>query len=153
MNISLPHRQRGAALIVGLVLLMILTLLGVAGLNTATLEAAMADNMQRGQYAFQGAESAIMAEMRIAPGQVTLTGAELRNDPVRPTTNYSYSDTSGTPVVNVAVNTSFQGYVAFGEASSQVHFESRGAATTPARGARSTQRAGYFVLAPNPDGR
>ncbi|MDH3588995.1 MAG: PilX N-terminal domain-containing pilus assembly protein [Gammaproteobacteria bacterium] len=152
MNTSLPRRQQGAALIVGLILLMILTLLGVTGLNTATLEVAMADNMQRGQYAFQGAESAIMSEMRIAPGAVTLNGSETRGQVLRATIPYPYDDAAGNRVVDVMVGTSFQGYVEFGEASSQVHFESRGVANTPVRGAQSIQRAGYFVLAPNPDG-
>ncbi len=150
-TIASRQKQQGAALIVGLVLLMILTLLGVTGLSTATLEVAMADNMQRGQYAFQGAESALVSEMRAAPAQVNLDGTEARGQLLRDDIAYSYSDASGNTIVDVAVDTTFQDYVSdFGEAS-QVHFESRGVARTPARGAQSIQRAGYFVLAPNPD--
>ncbi len=56
---GLRHSQRGATLIVGLVLLLVLTVLGVSGMNTATMEINMAANMQFQQDAFQMAEDAI----------------------------------------------------------------------------------------------
>ena len=52
-------RQAGATLIVGLVLLLVLTVLGVSGMNTATMEVTMAGNLQFQQDAFQMAEDAI----------------------------------------------------------------------------------------------
>ncbi|HEY5665879.1 MAG TPA: pilus assembly PilX N-terminal domain-containing protein [Gammaproteobacteria bacterium] len=64
MNGAAWKRQRGAALVVGLVLMLILTILGVSGMNTATLELTMAANAQAGQLAFQAAESGI--EMALA---------------------------------------------------------------------------------------
>ncbi|MBT8143821.1 MAG: hypothetical protein KJO55_03910 [Gammaproteobacteria bacterium] len=145
---NMPARQQGAALIIGLVLLMILTLLGVSGMTTSTLELVMADNMQRGQYAFQAAESALRSEMGIAASQLNLNGTEVRGDLIRPDIAYNYDDGNGNTIATVDVDTSYQGIVAFGEAAHQVHFESRGEATTPVRGARSAQRIGYFVLAP-----
>jgi len=54
-----PNRQTGAALVVGLVLLLVLTILAVATMNTASLEVAMASNNQNSQSAFQMAETAI----------------------------------------------------------------------------------------------
>ena len=51
--------QRGAVLITGLILLMVLTVLGISGMNTATLELVMAGNTQYHQQAFQAAESGI----------------------------------------------------------------------------------------------
>ncbi len=51
--------QRGAVLVVGLILLMVLTVLGVSSMNTATLELVMAGNAQYHQQAFQAAESGI----------------------------------------------------------------------------------------------
>jgi Tfp pilus assembly protein PilX len=51
--------QTGATLIVGLVLLLVLTVLGVSGMNTATMEVNMAGNVQFQQDAFQLAEDAI----------------------------------------------------------------------------------------------
>ncbi len=52
-------RQRGAALAVGLMLLLVLTILAVSGMNTSTVELQMAGNMQYAQNAFQAAESGI----------------------------------------------------------------------------------------------
>ncbi|MBT8132047.1 MAG: hypothetical protein KJO35_07250 [Gammaproteobacteria bacterium] len=148
MNTTLPQRQSGAALIIGLILLLVLTVLAVSGMSTATLEVAMADNMQRGQYVFQGAESALNAQMLVAPAQVALDGDESRGDLLLENIPFAYADADGNTVANVSVDTNFQSYVVFGEASKQVHFESRAVATTPSRGAPSAQRAGYFVLAP-----
>lgn len=51
--------QTGATLIVGLVLLLVLTVVGVSGMNTATMEIAMAANTQFQQDAFQLAEDGI----------------------------------------------------------------------------------------------
>jgi type IV pilus assembly protein PilX len=58
MNL-LPARQQGAALVVGLLLLLVLTLLAISGMNTASLELVMAGNTQYQQVAFQNAEHAI----------------------------------------------------------------------------------------------
>lgn len=55
-----PRRaQTGATLIVGLVLLLVLTVVGVSGMNTATMEITMAANTQFQQDAFQQAEDGI----------------------------------------------------------------------------------------------
>jgi type IV pilus assembly protein PilX len=55
-----PHsRQTGATLVVGLVLLLVLTILGVSGMNTAKMEITMAANTQYQQDAFQMAEDGI----------------------------------------------------------------------------------------------
>jgi len=58
--------QRGAALIIGLILLMVLTLLAVAGMNSASMEFIMAGNEQYRENAFQAAETGI--EQSIATG-------------------------------------------------------------------------------------
>jgi type IV pilus assembly protein PilX len=52
-------RQRGAALIIGLLLLLVLTLLAVSGMRSASEELIMAGNEQYRQNAFQGAEAGI----------------------------------------------------------------------------------------------
>ncbi len=76
---SLRSRERGAALVVGLVLMLALTILGVSGMNMATLELTMAGNEQSQHTAFQRAETGI--ERAIAqpanPGAtLTITGDE-----------------------------------------------------------------------------
>ena len=58
-NISLQGHQEGAALVVGLILLVVVTVLAVSGMNTATTELAMARNDQNYENAFQAAETGI----------------------------------------------------------------------------------------------
>ncbi|MGH8242991.1 MAG: PilX N-terminal domain-containing pilus assembly protein, partial [Steroidobacteraceae bacterium] len=54
-----PVRQNGAALVIGLVLLVVLTILAVSGVFGATMEMRMAANAQLQERAFQAAEVAI----------------------------------------------------------------------------------------------
>lgn len=56
---ALAASQRGATLIVGLVLLLVLTVVGVSGMNTATMEINMAANTQFQQDAFQMTEDGV----------------------------------------------------------------------------------------------
>lgn len=53
--------QRGAVLIVSLVVLLAITLMGVAGMNNSVMQERMAANAQNSNRAFQGAESAAVA--------------------------------------------------------------------------------------------
>ena len=51
--------EKGAALVIALVLLLALTVLGISGMNMATLELTIAGNTQAQQLAFQAAETGI----------------------------------------------------------------------------------------------
>ena len=53
------HNQRGAVLIVALVILLVVTALGAAAMRSATLEMRMANNSQERQQAFDAAEAAL----------------------------------------------------------------------------------------------
>ncbi len=69
-NASTRHsRQGGAILITALIILVVLTLLGLAGMNNSILEQRMAGNTRQAQIAFEAAESALKA------GEVWLTTA------------------------------------------------------------------------------
>ncbi len=59
-------KQTGAALIVGLLLLVVITVLAVSGMSTATTELAMARNDQNYENAFQAAETGL--ESALAQG-------------------------------------------------------------------------------------
>lgn len=54
-------KQHGGALIVGLLILLVMSLIGVAGMQTSTLEEKMAGNRRDRELAFQAAESALRA--------------------------------------------------------------------------------------------
>ena len=60
------RRQQGAALVIGLVLLLVLTLLAVSSMNSASLEFVMAGNEQYRANAFSAAEAGI--EQTLAGG-------------------------------------------------------------------------------------
>lgn len=53
------HGESGSTLVVGLVILLVLTILGVVGMQTTTLEERMAGNLRDRDLAFQAAEAAL----------------------------------------------------------------------------------------------
>lgn len=57
-TVSNIHHQKGAALVIGLVLLISLTILGIGALSTTSLEQRMAGNMGDLNLAFNSAETA-----------------------------------------------------------------------------------------------
>jgi type IV pilus assembly protein PilX len=67
LALAKPQRrhQRGAALVVGMLLLLVLTVLAISGMNTSTLELQMAGNAQYGQNAFQAAEIGLERAMHL----------------------------------------------------------------------------------------
>ena len=80
MNKPASHnKQNGAALIVGLILLVVITVLALSGMNTATTELAMARNDQYFENAFQAAETGL--ELALSENRFnTLDGATVTQD-------------------------------------------------------------------------
>ena len=71
---KLHSKQQGAALVVGLILLVVITVLAISGMNTATTSLAMARNDMNYENAFQAAETGL--EVALAQGFFdTLVGA------------------------------------------------------------------------------
>lgn len=56
-----PGKQTGAALVIGLILLVVVTVLAISGMTTATTELAMARNDQIYENTFQAAETGLAA--------------------------------------------------------------------------------------------
>jgi len=61
MTVDSRHTQKGAALIVSLLFLLIMTIVGITAMQVATLEERMSGNMRARSLAFQAAESALRA--------------------------------------------------------------------------------------------
>ena len=57
------RRESGAALVVGLILLLVLTLLAISGMTTASLELQMAGNEQYQKRAFEAADAGVEQAM------------------------------------------------------------------------------------------
>jgi len=66
-------KQQGAALVVGLILMLVITVLAISGMNTATTELAMARNDQNYENAFQAAETGLAAAL--GQGSFPIAGA------------------------------------------------------------------------------
>ena len=66
-RVNFPGKQNGAALVVGLMLMVVITVLAISGMNTATTELAMARNDQNYENAFQAAETGL--ETALAQGR------------------------------------------------------------------------------------
>jgi type IV pilus assembly protein PilX len=75
ISIARRTKQSGAALVVGLLLLLVLTILAISGITTATLELQMAGNEQYQERAFQAAEAGI--EQAMAAGVYTTDPATI----------------------------------------------------------------------------
>ena len=72
-------KQQGAALVVGLILLVVITVLAISGMNTATTELAMARNDMNYENAFQAAETGL--ENALAQGLFdTLVGSTVTQE-------------------------------------------------------------------------
>ena len=65
-----PRSEQGVALFLALVVLLIITMLGVSGLQTTTLEERMAGNARDRDLAFQAAEAALTDAERVLEDSV-----------------------------------------------------------------------------------
>ena len=65
---NMPRQQRGALLIVGLVMVLLMTIVGMAAIRGTGLQESMAGNMRERNMAFQAAETAVReGEARVSP--------------------------------------------------------------------------------------
>jgi type IV pilus assembly protein PilX len=141
-----PHfsrAQHGAALVIGLVLLLILTLLAVTGMNTATTELVMAGNEQYRRAASLAASTGIEVAIADIGGVPTIPG-------VAPTV------ATAVPTGNVTIDTYTTATRYIGEESGLpqssvdkfvgLHFEIDSTGLS-ARNARDRQVQGVFVVA------
>lgn len=106
---SASQRERGVALVMALIFLLILTLIGVTAMSTTALEERMAGNLQDKNAAFQAAESALVAgenwarplgAMPVFDSAVTDDGLHLPSTSGIPVWDQSTGVWSGTDVVD-----------------------------------------------------
>jgi len=133
---SAQSNQRGAALVMALAVLVLLTILGISAMKGSTLEYRMATSIQDKSTAFQAAESALsesMASVTLNPNQAT---------------NYTYNGKSG---VTANVETKYNGFTNSNATRSEkpdgtgtrwYHFDQTSVATLNS-GATTTVKAGF----------
>lgn len=121
MNVVLqPNKQSGSALIIGLLILLIITIIGVTTMQTTTLQEKMAGSLRDQDLAFQAAEAALReAEEGIAP-QTTEPGwiYDLGDLPLDLTTQSDawWTNDSNTREVDFEIVATDPRYVSEGEA-------------------------------------
>ena len=136
--IRFPKREKGAALIIGLVLLLVLTVLGVSGINMATLELQMTGNTQAAEFAFQAAETGID---RALSGDVPFVYNDI---PVGDGT-YTYD----AQIVCAATTPVPEGIYSEGGGARALQFEAEATGTGP-RNATSFHRQSVYIIGPDP---
>lgn len=133
-------RQQGAALVIGLVLLLVLTLLAVTGMNTASSELLMAGNEQFRQNAFQASETGIERALSALPTiPQSGTPVVLANQPVPGSTSDEFTTSSR----YVGDDLNLPGFSAGKFVGFHYEITSTG---TSARNANSRQAQGAFVI-------
>jgi type IV pilus assembly protein PilX len=136
-----PGRQQGAALVIGLILLLVLTLLAVSGMNSASMEFVMAGNEQYRANAFQAAEAGIEQSLNqglFNPGAPlqALNGANTATDNWTATVNPQLGGLPLPAIWGFSWN-SFSTY----------HFEVQSTGTST-RGAQALNTQGVAVISP-----
>jgi type IV pilus assembly protein PilX len=162
-------RQNGAALVVGLLLLLVLTILAISGMTTATLELQMAGNEQYQERAFQFAEAGIEQAMAagiyttdpsaiaaqytnpnsIDPAPIRGAGTQIADCPDQPVANSSsgeceyflrFDQAAGiTPVPG--------GGFSLGTGLQAYHFVVDGVGVAE-RGAQTQNQASFYIIGP-----
>jgi type IV pilus assembly protein PilX len=112
-----PGRQQGAALVVGLILLVVLTILAVSGVFTSNMELRMVRNSQSQEHSFQAAEVAIEDALANPVLSTSTTFNQATTAvPNSPGDTYSYNmqfvgqAPLGTGMTGFSIGTSFQTY-------------------------------------------
>lgn len=148
---SMPGRQDGAALVVGLILLVVVTVLAISGMNTATTELAMARNDQNYENAFQAAETGL--EQAIAQGQfstlgnVTLNQNINANDLVNSQIVYENSTLVPDRAFSLGVGSGIAAYHFIATATAESKREGTGGGVTD-RDASATHTQAFYVVGP-----
>ena len=146
MNPRNHKRQRGAALIVGLMMLVIVTLLAVTAVSTSSTELIMAGNEQFRERASQAAEAGIEATYRkVKSGDPDVPfGQGTYLDISDVVMEYDNSDVVDTRVEPLGAN------LLLGNSSKFIGFVFRITSTgTSLRNSQSVQEAGVWVLSPH----
>ena len=146
-------RERGTALVIGLLLLLVLTVFAISGMSTATMELVMAGNSQFEARAFEAAESVLDAELR-RPDLIPPPAPALLPD-VAANIDRDFLDQGGNPIATATARTRYlestdlAGWQLGGPTSFDAHHFEAAATATAGRGASASHLQGFFVIGPS----
>ena len=145
------RKQQGAALIIGLILLVVITVLAISGMNTATTELAMARNDQNTENAFQAAETGLAAALGRGNwdtlANTTITTTVSTHEKVTSTIQYESWTLVPDKAFSLGVGTGIKAhhFVATAQADSL-----RDPSGTTDRDAAATHTQAFYVVGPEP---
>ena len=144
------NRQQGAALVVGLLLLVVITVLAISGMNTAATELAMARNDQAYENAFQAAETGLATALSQGIFN-TNANANLQttvNTNTSINTNIRFEDSTMVPdaAFSLGVGSGIAAYHFI--ATSQAQFQ-RNPGNTTDRDSAATHTQAFYVVGPD----
>jgi type IV pilus assembly protein PilX len=143
------RHQGGAALVVGMILLMVLTLLAISGMNSATLELQMAGNTQYSENAFQAAETGVEEALREARvnGTNTSNVDPWKTEVVAGTTSDHYKIITLHNPDNGVTKVPAGGFsMGVGKGFSAYHFDVTSTGTS-SRSSTQTHVQGFYIVA------
>ena len=138
----MPQAQQGAALVVGLILLVVLTILAVSGVFTSNMELRMVRNSQNQEHAFQAAEVAVedaLANPVLSTStpftQATIAVPNSAGDTYAYQLQFVGQTALGTGMTGFSLGSSFQSY----------HFQVDAAGTGPDNAVANHTQSFYIV--------
>ena len=148
-------QQQGAALVVGLILLVVITVLAISGMNTATTELAMARNDQNSENAFQAAETGLETALAqglflAQPAPVLLARVDMPGGHEYVDPQYQYEDPP-TPVPPEAGAFSLGvggGMSAYHFVATAIAVSERSPGVSSDRDASATHQQAFFIVGP-----
>ncbi len=147
--IKLHKKQDGAALVVGLILLVVITVLAISGMNTATTELAMARNDKNYENAFQAAETGLA--VALSQGQFsTLVGSQVTqtvSTHETVTADIAYEESSIVPDKAFSLG-SGSGVAAYHFLATSQAQSNRDPGNTTDRDATATHTQAFYVVGP-----
>ena len=148
-TLSRPNKHQGAALVVGLMLLVVITVLAISGMNTATTELALARNDQAYETAFQaaetGLETALSQSQFVTAGSTKLKQTISTNEQVATTIQFEDSTIVPDKAFSLGVGSGIAAYHFL--ATSQAEFR-RDANTETDRDSTATHTQAFYVVGP-----
>jgi len=151
MKMTSMNGQRGAALVIGLILLVVVTVLAISGMNTATTELALARNDQNYESAFQAAETGL--EFALAQGMYnTVSPTTIAPDvPARPNDTVAvtivFEDTSLVPDKAFSLGVG-SGIAAYHFNATAVAESARAAGVETDRDASAVHNQAFYIVGP-----
>lgn len=111
MKHTMLHRQRGAALLIGLILLAVITLLAVVGMNISNIELAGATGEQLRMRAFNAAETGLETRLQTlrTDNKISKTKADPEIRDVTGVEGSSKSPVTNKPIDTYTTSTAFVG--------------------------------------------